>query len=55
MTSPGEVSMTEVDVFRFFACGGVLGGASATVAFFLPRAMAAECTHALDIKDPILS
>jgi hypothetical protein len=49
-----EVSMIVIDVLRFLAGGGVLGGASATVAFFLPRAMVAGWTHALEIKVPIL-
>src|ERR1700738_3390521 len=49
-----EVSMIVVDVLRFLARGGVLGGASATVAFFLSRAMGAGWTHALEIKVPIL-
>ena len=45
----------EVD-FRFFARGGVLGGASAILAFFLPRGILVEdAEHPLERKEPILT
>jgi hypothetical protein len=51
LTSPfGATS----DVLRFFAAGGVDGGASATVAFFLLRAMIAKHKKRLEKVVPIL-
>ena len=51
MTSPPAMAS---EVLRFFAVGGLLGGASATVAFFLPRTMSAGGRQLLDIREPIL-
>jgi hypothetical protein len=42
------------DILRFFALGGVLGGASATVAFFFPRGMAGKQKLDLEVAVPIL-
>jgi hypothetical protein len=39
---------------RFFALGGVLGGASATVAFFFPRGIAGKQKLDLEVAVPIL-
>lgn len=43
------------ELLRFLAGGGLFGGASATVAFFLPRGILAEPEQPLDIAVPILN
>ena len=50
-TSPSSVLAW---ILRFFALGGVLGGASATVAFFLPRGIAGKQKLDLEVAVPIL-
>jgi hypothetical protein len=50
-TSPSSVLAW---ILRFFALGGVLGGASATVAFFFPRGIAGKQKLDLEVAVPIL-
>jgi hypothetical protein len=51
LTSPFGVTS---DVLRFLAAGGVDGGGSATVAFFLLRAMKAKAKKRFERVVPIL-
>jgi len=41
-------------ILRFFALGGVLGGASETVAFCFPRGIAGKQKLDLEVAIPIL-